>query len=522
MYFVNINYNIHMICITFASEKIRNMAGGMKSLAKDTAIYGVSSILGKFVSWCLVPIYTTVLATGEFGVMTNIYSFTALIGVILTFGMETGFFRFANKEENNPTTVYSTALLFVGILCLAFLTVCLVFIRPISDFLEYSNHPDYIAIMLVVVSIDAFSSIPFAYLRYKKRPVRFATIRLVGIFTTIILTVFFLLICPEIHAVNPSLIDWFYNPDYKGGYVFVANVIGSLLTLILLLPQLTGFKYILDTRLLNKMVNYSFPLLILGIAGILNQTVDKIIYPYLFADKEIAFQQLGIYSACSRLAIIMMMFTQAFRFAYEPFIFAKNKDANNDKAYTEAMKYFIIFSLIIFLAVMFYMDIIKYFIRSDAYYEGLDVVSIIMMGYILFGIYFNLSFWYKMVDKTYFGAIFSIAGCVITIVLNIIFVPIYGYMASAWATLICNLVMMLLSYYFERKYRPLPYDFKAIGLYFGLAIVLYAISCYVRFDSEALRLAFNTVLFGIFFFVLIKRDLPLSEIPVIGKVLKKK
>ena len=364
-------------------------------------------------------------------------------------------------------------------------------------------------------------TIPFAYLRYKKRPIRFATLRLLSIFITIAFTIFFLIICPKIYASNPSLIDWFYNPHYKEGYVFVANLIGSAITLVLLLPELTGFKYVVDTNLLRRMLKYCFPLLILGIAGILNQTVDKIIYPLLFEDKVEAFRQLGIYGACSRVAIIMMMFTQAFRFAYEPFIFAKNKDANNDKAYTEAMKFFIIFSLIIFLGVMFYMDIIKHFIGKD-FYEGLDVVSIVMMGYILFGIYFNLSFWYKMVDKTYFGAIFSIAGCVITIVLNIIFVPIYGYMASAWATLICNLVMMLLSYYFERKYRPLPYDFKAIGLYFGLAIVLYAISCYIRFDSEALRLAFNTVLFGIFFFVLIKRDLPLSEIPVIGKVLQKK
>ena len=495
----------------------------MKSLAKDTAIYGLSSILGKFVSWCLVPIYTTVLVTGEFGVMTNIYSFTALIAVILTFGMETGFFRFANKEENNPTTVYSTILVFVGSLSLLFVTLCLFFIQPISNFLEYSNHTDYIAIMAVVVAIDAFTSIPFAYLRYQKRPIRFATIRLVGIFTTIILTIFFLLICPKIHESNPSLIDWFYTPSYKGGYVFVANVIGSALTLILLLPQLLGFKFVVDFSLLNKLVRYSFPLLILGIAGILNQTVDKIIYPYLFEDKTLAFEQLGIYSACSRLAIIMMMFTQAFRFAYEPFIFAKNKAAgNHDKAYTEAMKYFIIFSLVIFLGVMFYMDLIKYFIRSEAYYEGLSVVSIIMMGYILFGIYFNLSFWYKMIDKTYFGAVFSIVGCVITIALNMIFVPKYGYVASAWATLICNLVMMLVSYYFERKYRPLPYDMKSIGLYFGLALSLYAISYFVHIDNEALRLTFNTALFAIFLIVLVKRDLPLSQIPGISKFVKKK
>jgi O-antigen/teichoic acid export membrane protein len=216
----------------------------------------------------------------------------------------------------------------------------------------------------------------------------------------------------------------------------------------------------------------------------------------------------------------MMMFTQAFRFAYEPFIFAKNKDADNHKAYTEAMKYFIIFSLLIFLAVMFYIDIVKLFIRSESYYGGLDVVSIIMLGYILFGIYFNLSFWYKMTDKTYFGAIFSVTGCVITIALNIIFVPRYGYIASAWATLICNMVMMLLSFYFERKYHPIPYDYKSIAIYAALTLILYETGSHTEIDNLWLRLAFRTALIAIFLVVLVKRDLPLSEIPGLGKLAK--
>lgn len=497
------------------------MAGGMKSLAKDTAIYGVSSILGKFVNWLLVPIYTYAMVAGEFGIMTNLYAITALASVIITFGMETGFLRFANKGDDDPMTVYSTTLAFVASFAVLFFVGCMLFLKPISVALNYGNHSDYIAIMASIVAIDAICSIPFVYLRYKKRPIRFASVRLIGIFTTIFFTVFFLVVCPKLHQSNPSLISWFYNPDYKGGYVFVANLIGSALSLLLLLPQLLGFKYVIDRVLLKKLVKYCAPLLILGIAGILNQVADKIIYPFLFDDQKEALRQLGIYGACSRLAIVMMMFTQAFRFAYEPFIFAKNKDANNDKAYTEAMKYFIVFSLIIFLGVMFYMDIIKLFIRSAEYYEGLGVVSIIMIGYILFGIYFNLSFWYKMVDKTHFGAIFSVIGCVITVVLNIVFVPTYGYIASAWASLLCNLVMMLLSYYFERKYHPLPYDLKSIGLYSGLAAILYIVSIYVNIPNEYVRIAFRTVLFGIFLAVVIKRDLPLSEIPIINKLIKK-
>lgn len=496
----------------------------MKSLAKDTAIYGGSSIIGRFINWCLVPIYTQVLTTGEYGMVTNIYSFTALLIAILTFGMETGFFRFVNKEENQPLTVYSTTLAFVGGLCLLFMAICISFLTPLSAFLEYSNHTDYIAMMVFLVAIDAFTAIPSAYLRYQKRPIRFATVKLSGIIVTIIFTVFFLLICPLIYTSNPSLISWFYNPDYKEGYVFVANLIGSTVSLLILIPQLTGFKYVINLDLMKRMVSYCFPLLLLGIAGILNQTVDKILYPYLFSDKKEAFEQLGIYGACSKLAILMMMFTQAFRFAFEPFIFAKNKNVDgksSTKAYTEAMKYFIIFSLIIFLGVMFYMDAIKYFIRSDAYFQGLDVVPIIMLGYILYGIYFNLSFWYKMIDKTYFGAVFSIIGCVITIALNIIFVPKYGYIASAWATLICNFVMMSLSFYYERKYRPIPYDFKTIGLYFVLAMLLYAISRYVTIDNDIFRFGFRTLLLIAFLGILIKRDLPLSEIPILNKLIKK-
>lgn len=499
------------------------MAGsGLKSLAKDTVIYGSTNILVKFISWVLTPVYTMVLLTGEFGTMTNIYSFTALVVVVLTLGMETGFFRFANKGDDQPTDVYSSAILFVGAMCIVFITLCLLFIQPIANYLEYGSHTDYITIIAIITVIDAFTSIPFAYLRYKKRPVRYAAIRIVSIITMVSFTMFFLLACPKIHETNPSLISWFYNPGYKLGYVFIANLIGSLLSLILLIPQLTGFKYKVNKELMQKMVRYSFPLLILGIAGILNQTVDKIIYPYLFDNRELALDQLGIYSACSRLAIIMLMFTQAFRFAYEPFIFAQNKGKDNTKAYTDVMKYFIIFSLVIFLAVMFYLDIIKYFIRSDKYYAGLNVVPIIMLGYIFFGIYFNLSFWYKMIDKTYYGAIFSIIGCVIIIVLNVIFVPIYGYIASAWASLICNAVMMAISYYFERKYRPIPYDLKAIGFYFGLAIALYLLGCYINIENQILRLSYRTLLLAIFVAIIVKNDIPLSEIPVINKYFKKK
>ena len=492
----------------------------MKSLAKDTAVYGLSSILGKFLNWCLVPIYTRVLTTGEYGVVTNIYAFIALASVLLTYGMETGFFRFINKEEEKPMAVYGTTLISIASTSILFIVLCFAFITPLSNILDYADHRDYIGIMAIVIALDAFTSIPFAYLRYKKKPLRFAALKMAGIVLTIILTVFFLLICPEIHKSSPSLIGWFYDPDYREGYIFVANLIASGFTLLLLIPYLTGFKYVLDKMLLRRMLKYSFPLLILGLAGILNQNIDKIIYPFLFEDRDAARSSLGIYGACSRIAVIMMMFTQAFRFAYEPFVFAKKKN-DDTKHYSDAMVFFIIFTLIVFLGVMFYLDILKYFVGED-FFAGIDVVPIIMLGYIFFGIYFNLSFWYKMIDKTYYGAIFSTIGCVLTIAINIIFVPIYGYMASAWASVICNLLMMVLSYYYGQIKYPIHYDLKKIGMYFGLATVLYIIALAVNIDNLIVRLLFRTVLFAVFIITVVKKDLPLSEIPILNKLVRRK
>jgi len=498
------------------------MAGGMKSLAKDTAVYGLSSIVGRFLNWCLVPVYVRTLTEVDYGIYSNVYGYIALLLVLLTYGMETGFFRFMNKDGENPDSVYSTTLISIASTSVLFIGLCsyLAFFTPLAETLGYGSHGDYIAIMAVVVAIDAFTSIPFAYLRHKKMPVRFAGIKLFNIFITIILNIFFLVVCPLIYKSNPNLISWFYNPDYGVGYVFVANLIGTVIVLLMLIPYLTGFKYNLDKNLLKRMFRYSFPLLILGIAGILNQSVDKILYPFLFEDKQEAFRQLGIYGACFRMAVVMAMFTQAFRFAYEPFVFSK-KDKDKEDSYSDAMKYFIIFSLIIFLGVMFFLDVLKYFL-TETYFEGLPVVPIVMMGYVFFGIYFNLSFWYKLTDKTHYGAIFSVIGCILTIAINILFVPVYGYMASAWASFICNFIIMLLSYYFGQKHHPIRYDLKRIGLYFLLAGILYVLAFNISIDNLVLRLLFRTLLLIIFLWVVIKKDLPLSEIPVLDKFLKKK
>lgn len=495
---------------------------GLKSLAKDTAIYGLSSIVGRFLNYLLVPLYTAVIpaASGGYGVVSNVYAYTALILVLLTFGMETGFFRFANKQDENPDKVYANSLIFVGGLSLIFIVLCMVFLHPISSLLEYPDHTDYVAMMVVVVALDSFQCIPFAYLRYKKRPVKFAAIKLFNIIGNICLNLFFLLLCPWLYKVSPSSVDWFYNPDYLVGYIFVSNLIMSAVQMFFFIPELRGFSYKLDKPLMKRMISYSFPILIFGLVGILNQTVDKMIYPFLFDDRQEGLVQLGIYSATSKVALIMAMFTQAFRYAYEPFVFGKNKEGDNRKMYGAAMKYFFIFSLLAFLAVMFYMDILRYMVARD-YWEGLSVVAIVMVAEIFKGLYFNLSFWYKLTDETQWGAYFSIIGCAVILVLNIWLVPTYGYVASAWASVAGYGVITLLSYLIGQKKYPVSYPLKQMAVYLVLAAVLYVAGEEVVIANFWLRLAFRTILLLLFVAYIVKKDLPLKSIPVINRFIRK-
>lgn len=494
---------------------------GLKSLAKDTAIYGLSSIVGRFLNYLLVPLYTAVIpaSTGGYGVVSNVYAYTALILVFLTFGMETGFFRFANKSGEHPEKVYANTLIFVGGLSLIFVILCMLFLYPISALLEYPDHPDYIAMMVLVVALDSFQCIPFAYLRYKKRPIKFASIKLFNIVGNILLNLFFLLLCPWLDVHAHQLVSWFYRPEYLVGYIFVSNLIMSLVQMFFFIPELRGFSYRVDKVLMKQMISYSFPILVFGVVGILNQTIDKMIYPFLFDDRQEGLVQLGIYSATSKVAMIMAMFTQAFRYAYEPFVFGKNKEGDNRKMYSAAMKYFFIFSLLAFLAVMFYMDILRYMVARD-YWEGLSVVAIVMGAEIFKGIYFNLSFWYKLTDETQWGAYFSIIGCAVILVLNIWLVPTYGYVASAWASVAGYGVITLLSYIIGQKKYPVSYPLKDMAVYLILAAVLFVLSQEVIISNVGLRLVFRTLLLLIFIAYILKKDLPLKTIPFVNRFVK--
>ena len=491
----------------------------MKKLAKETAIYGVSSILGKFLNWLLVPLYTYVLdSSADYGVVTNLYSWTALLLVILTYGMETGFFRFANKNKENAGEVYSTTLISVGVTSLIFAAICLFFSQKIADMLGYSNYPEYISMLGVVVAIDAFASIPFAYLRFINRPIKFAAIKFLYIVLNIVFNIFFLVGCPWLMKVAPTTIDWFYNAHYGVGYVFVANILSTAIQTLALLPYIFTGTFKFDFPLLKKLLRYSLPLLVLGVAGIMNQTLDKILYPFLRTGVEGA-AELGIYGATSKIALVMLMFTQAFRYAYEPFIFAQHKDKNNLLAYADAMKFFVIFSLFIFLGMTLYIDVFKYIIQHD-YWIGLNVVPIVLMSFIFQGIFFNLSLWYKLTDKTMYGAWFSIVGTVIIVIGNILLVPRFGYTGSAWAAFACYLVIMLISYYFGQKYMPIKYDLKTIGLYSAVTLILYVISCYIKTPYPILNITLKSLLMMIFLVLLVKRDFPLKNIPYLNRYFK--
>jgi len=493
----------------------------IKKLAKDTAIYGVSSILGKFLNWLLMPFYTFFLKGGpsDYGVVTNLYAWTSILLVILTYGMETGFFRFVNKDKENERNVYGNTLLSVGFTSIIFVLLCFGFKNPVASFLDYAKTPEYITMMGISVALDAFASIPFAYLRYINKPIRFAVLKMLYVVFNIVLNVFFLVVCPWLMNHAPETINWFYNPQYGVGYVLVSNVLATLIQTLFLLPYIFIGRFKFDFQILKPILKYSFPLLILGIAGIMNQNLDKILFPFLRTG-GLGKTELGIYGASSKIAMVMMMFTQAFRYAYEPFIFAQQKDKNSLKTYADAMKFFILFSLLIFLGMALYLDIFKFIIQQN-FWPGLQVVPIVLMSFIFQGVFFNLSLWYKLSDKTIYGAWFAILGTIIIVFLNVVFVPIYGYMASAWAAFISYFTVMVVSYYVGQKHMPIQYDLKTIGLYTAVASLIYIISLFIDTPYFVLNIILKTMLLLIFLVLLVKRDFPLRTIPGISAIFYK-
>jgi O-antigen/teichoic acid export membrane protein len=491
---------------------------GTKSLAKDSVIYGGSSILVKMISWLTTPLFTyTFTQKSDFGVMTNLYAYAALIVVILTFGLETGFFRFMNQApKEKQSSVYSTSLVIVGSIVSVFLLVFLCFLGNIRPLIWESGIPDsYLRMIIIILSLDTLIAVPFAFLRYEKRPLKFGFFKILQVILYVLLCTFFLIICPWINKHNPNLIAWFWKEDFCVGYVLISNLIATGIQTLCLLPQIAGFKFSFDWGLAKKMLHYCFPLMLMGVAGMSNQVIDKIVFPIVYPDAGVAFDELGVYSACFKIAVIMIMFTQAFRYAFDPYMFEKSKDKDAKQSYAVIMKYFVAVGLLVFLGVMFYIDIIKYFV-DPRYFAALPIVPIVLMGELFFAVYYNLSLWYKLTDKTYWGTIFSSIGFVLIALINIIFVPKYSYIACAWAAFAGNLLIMLLSYFVGQKKYPIRYDLKSIGLYTFLAAVLYAVSHYIPIKNSYIHIVFNTFLLAIYVLFLIKRDLPLKKIPYLN------
>ena len=480
----------------------------IKGLVKDTAVYGMSSIIGRFLNYLMVPLYTyTLKSCSDYGIYNDIYAQTALLLVILTFGMETTFFRFMNKEEGDKMRVYSTALMMVGGVCLTFVVLVLAFINPIATLLDYPNHKWYVGMMFVTVAQDAFQAIPFAYLRYKHRPYKFAGLKLLFIFLSVSLNLGAYWLMPKI---DPS---W----EIHIGYAFAINLFCTTIISLCLISELVGFKWTFDGQKCKEMLRYSWPLLVLGIAGILNQVAGQIMLPRIL-DPEEGRHQLGIYGACIKIAMIMALITQAFRFAYEPIVFGSAKDKNSKELYAQAMKYFIMFTLLAFLCVMAYMDVFQ-FIIEEKYREGLVIVPIVMGAEIMMGIHFNLSFWYKLIDKTIWGAIFSITGCAVLLLVNYLFIPRYGYIACAWAGFAGYGTVMLFSYFVGQQKNRIDYDLKRIFTYIGVTVVLFAAMLYVgsAVSSNILRMCINTILVLLFVALVIHLDMPLNQLKTIIK-----
>jgi O-antigen/teichoic acid export membrane protein len=491
----------------------------IKRLAGQTAIYGIPSVLGRVLTYLLVPLYTYVFHAGDYGTVNVFYALTAFLMVILTYGMETTFFRF-NEQEKEKEKVLSTAMISLIISSVTFLVLVLLFSKNIAIWMLYPKHPEYIRWFAWILALDALSSIPFAHLRAINRPIRFAWVKMVNISINICLNLLFLLLCPYIlkhfpEGIISQFITKIFRPNWGIEYIFISNLFASAVTLIMLLPEISHIQWKISPDLWKKMLFYAFPLMFAGMAGIVNETFDRLLLRYLLP-KDIATTQVGIYSACYKISILMTIFIQAYKYAAEPFFFAQSKEKDAKETYARIMDYFIIIVSLIFLGTMVYLDdfVLPLLIRNKEYLEGRGVIPVLMMANLFLGVYWNLAIWYKLTGKTSWGAWLSLIGAIITLVLNLWWIPlssehtIYGYYGSAWATFICYGTMMVLSYLIGQIYFPINYNIGKFAGYLGLSVILYVISTIVKTDVLALSIGFHTILVLIFLAVVFMIEKP--------------
>ena len=483
----------------------------LQKLASQTAIYGVSSIMGRFLNYLLVFIYTRVFSLAEYGVVSEFYAYTGFLWVFLTFGMETGYFRFSKTDENEKT--YSTALIFLSCMSGGFAIITFILSPTLGRALHYGDHLEYFKWFGLILAFDTIGAIPFARLRHENKPVQFAGIKIIEILVNIGFNIFFIVLCKGAFEKDPSsLLAKCYSPAIGVGYVFISNLLASTVKLVLLLPQIKGIGAGFDRALFKKMLGYSMPMVVIGLAGVTNEMLDRAMLPhYLVGSDQFKREQTGIYGACYKLSIIMSLFIQAFRFAAEPFFFAHSDKEGSKKTIADVMTWFVIFCCFIYLMVTLNLDFFGGYI-GEKFRVGLPIVPILMLANLFLGIYINLSVWYKLTDRTMLGAWVSIGGAAVTIGLNLLWIPTMGYMGSAWATLICYGLMALVSYILGRRFYPVPYESLKVCLYVILVVILYEIFAHATIDATSMMKHITSaafmLLFAAFVFIVDGRYLP--------------
>ncbi len=465
----------------------------IKSLAGQTAVYGMGTIVPRLLNYMLVPFYTRIFAENIYGQLTELYAYVAFLLVLLTYGMETAFFRFAQKHDTK--SVFNSALSAIILTSAFFLVLLLLFYEPLAQSIRYTGNPEYVLMIGLIVALDAATAIPFALLRKLNKARRFATIKVLNVALNISLNFIFLLLIPEwsqkvavsLFGDQVSLLVW----------VFIANLAASLLSLLLLWPQLKSFRFQISNAFVRPMLNYALPVLVVGLAGMVNEVIDKILLKYLLPNPDTAMAELGIYGANYKLGVLMTLFIQMFRYAAEPFFFAEAEKKQAPELFAKVLNYFVIIGLLIFLGITLYMDIFQHFI-GERFREGLSIVPIVLMANLFYGVFFNLSVWYKLTDRTSNGAVIALIGAAITITFNILLIPILGYTGAAWAHLLCYSAMMVISYVWGQRVFPVPYQWKALLAYLSLAVFMFAISQWLRPEILLQRLLFNTFLLLLF------------------------
>jgi O-antigen/teichoic acid export membrane protein len=468
----------------------------IKQLFSQTLVYGFSSVLARVLNFLLVPLYTVLFIPSEYAIVSEMYAYAAFIMVLGSCGMETAFFRFSDTSNSPKSKVFGTAFNFLLTNSIIILFIGALFYKQIGNLIQHNENPEYVLFFLFIISLDLITIIPFALLRQQNKAFKFAAIKTLNIVINIFFNIFFLVFCPHAleHNFCTEIINIIYSNDISVGYVFISNLIASTITLLILAPDIKKHIGRSDYEVFKKMFHYAWPILIAGLAFIINESADKILIKYLLP-KGIAMRELGIYSACYKLSIFMTLFVQAYRFAAEPFFFNQITKPNAKKVYALMLEVFVLCALAIFLFVTLYIDLIKLIIPNSLYHEGIIIIPIVLLANIFLGVYYNLSVWYKVTNKTKYAAIISSFGALCTIFLNILLLPRYGYIGAAWTTLICYIIMTALSFYLGQKHFKISYKIQSIILYFFIALCLFYVSSFYT-DSLYMNIQIdNTILF---------------------------